>query len=145
MIVRAGAPHDCAAALAIWRAAVDATHGFLTPADRQAIDAQVSAFLPQSPLWVAELGGEVAGFMVLDGEMIEALFVDPLRHGQGVGSALVGDALTLAPQVRVDANEQADNAAAFYLAKGFERIGRSERDSEGRPYPLIHFRYPAGE
>ena len=142
MIVRAGEPRDSAAAVAIWRAAVDATHGFLTPADRQAIDAQVSAFLPQSPLWVAELGGEVAGFMVLDGDMIEALFVDPARHGQGVGSALVAHALTLAPQARVDANEQADNAVGFYLAKGFERIGRSECDNEGRPYPLVHFRFP---
>tara|TARA_A100001391_G_scaffold273_3_gene693 strand:+ start:22536 stop:22973 length:438 start_codon:yes stop_codon:yes gene_type:complete len=143
VIVRAGAARDSAAALAIWRAAVDATHGFLSPEDRQAIDAQVSAFLPQSPLWVAEMDGEVAGFMVLDGDMIEALFVDPSRHGQGVGSALVAHALTLVPQARVDANEQADNAAAFYLAKGFERIGRSPCDHEGRPYPLVHFRFPA--
>lgn len=141
MIIRQGQPRDGARAVAIWRAAVDATHGFLSPEDRQAIDLQVSEFLPQSPMWVAETGGEVAGFLVIDGDMIEALFVDPSRHGQGVGSALVAHALTIAPNATVDANEQADNAVPFYLARGFERIGRSDRDDQGRPYPLIHFQF----
>ena len=145
MIVREGEPQDAPRALAIWRAAVDATHGFLTAEDRQAIERQVSEFLPQSPLWVVETGGEVAGFMVLEGKMIEALFVDPAFHGQGAGSALVAHALEIAPDATVDANEQADNAVPFYLAKGFERVGRSERDDQGRPYPIIHFRFPAAD
>ena len=142
MIVRKGQPRDAARALEIWRAAVDATHGFLSPEDRRAIDAQLSEFLPESPLWVAESGGDVLGFMVMDADMIEALFVDPARHGQGAGSALVAHALAIAPQARVDANEQASNAVPFYLARGFERIGRSAHDDQGRPYPIVHFRFP---
>tara|TARA_B100000678_G_scaffold90319_1_gene75187 strand:- start:1137 stop:1574 length:438 start_codon:yes stop_codon:yes gene_type:complete len=143
MIVREAEPCDVARAVAIWRAAVDATHRFLSPDDRQEIDAQVSEFLAQSPFWVAECGADIVGFMVMDADMIEALFVDPTSHGQGVGSALVAHALAIAPRARVDANEQASNAVPFYLARGFEPIGRSERDGQGRPYPIVHFRFPA--
>jgi putative acetyltransferase len=143
MRVRPGAAADLPRALEIWRAAVDATHGFLTPADRAEIDAMVEhQFLPNVNLSVAEDdAGTVVGFLVMDGEMIDALFVDPTVHGQGAGTLLLEHALEQAPNPRVDASEQASNALPFYLARGFKVIGRSEQDPQGRPYPLIHLRY----
>ena len=146
MIIRPGTPADVPRALAIWRAAVDATHGFLTPEDRAEIDILVAEeFLPKVDLWLADRDGEVLGFLVMDGEMIDALFVDPPVHGQGVGTALLEYALTLAPNAIVDASEQASNALPFYEARGFVRIGRSETDPQGRPYPLIHLRHAGGQ
>lgn len=144
MSVRRGTPADLPRALAIWRAAVDATHGFLTPADRAEIDALVVDWLPTVELWVVDDGAVPVGFLVMDGTMIDALFVDPAVHGRGFGTALLGHALALAPDALVDASEQASNALPFYEARGFVRIGRSETDPHGRPYPLIHLRY-AGE
>ncbi|TYC89812.1 acetyltransferase [Novosphingobium sp. BW1] len=142
MILRPGEPRDVARALEIWRAAVVATHGFLTPDQRAGIEVQVAAMLPQVPLWVAEgPDGEVQGFLVFVGDMIEALFVHPDVHGQGFGSALVGKALELHPAPRVDANEQADNALPFYLSRGFVPTGRSPTDAEGRPFPIVHLCY----
>lgn len=142
MQVRQGTPADAPRALEIWRAAVDATHGFLTREDRIAIDATVAGFLPEADLWlVDDAEGRAVGFLILGGRMIEALFVDPAVHGKGFGSALIAQALSLAPDALVDANEQASNALPFYLAKGFVRIGRSERDGDGRPYPIIHLAY----
>ena len=140
MIVRPGTPADVPRALVIWRAAVDATHGFLTPADRAEIDGMVATdFLPNAPLWVAEDdNGAVQGFLVMDGDMVDALFVDPSVHGRGIGTCLLAKALELAPGARVDASEQADNALPFYLARGFVITGRSETDPQGRPYPMIH-------
>ena len=140
MTIRRGTPADVPRALQIWRDAVDATHGFLSPEHRAEIDVLVAEqFLPNAELWIIEGDdGRAAGFLVMDGDMIDALFVDPQLHGRGYGSALVEHALKLAPNARVDASEQADNALPFYLAKGFHVTGRSETDPQGRPYPLIH-------
>lgn len=142
MIVRRGTAADRPRALQIWRDAVDATHGFLTPEDRAEIDGMVQQFFAEAELWLVDgEDGRAAGFLIMDGDMIDALFVDPAVHGRGYGSALLNHALTLAPEALVDASEQATNALPFYEARGFVRIGRSETDPQGRPYPLIHLRY----
>jgi putative acetyltransferase len=43
----------------------------------------------------------------------------------------------------VDVNEQNPAACRFYEACGFVVEGRSELDSTGRPFPLLHMRLPA--
>lgn len=141
MKVRRGTPADVPRALEIWRDAVDATHGFLTCEDRAEIDAMVADWLRTVELWLVDADGRPVGFLVMDGEMIDALFVDPAAHGSGYGTALLNHALELSPHATVDASEQASNALAFYEARGFVRTGRSETDPQGRPYPLIHLRY----
>ncbi|WP_454796463.1 acetyltransferase [Novosphingobium lindaniclasticum] len=142
-MIRPGTSDDAPRAFAIWRAAVEATHGFLSAQHKSEIAVQVEQMLPAVPLWIAEdAGGTAQGFMVFAGGSIEALFVDPAVHGRGFGSALVAHALMLEPQARVDANEQADNALPFYESRGFQRTGRSERDADGRPYPILHLRHP---
>jgi putative acetyltransferase len=140
MKIRRGTQGDVPRALEIWRAAVDATHGFLSAADRAEIDVMVAEeFLPNAELILAVDGGDFPiGFLVMDGDMIDALFVDPAHHGQGYGSLLLDHALKLAPDATVDASEQATNALPFYLSRGFKVSGRSETDGQGRPYPLIH-------
>ena len=140
-------PADLPRALEIWRAALDATHGFLTPADRAEIDVMVEhEHLPNVDLWVAtDSTGKVQAFLGMGEDEIDSLFVDPVVHGQGYGSALVAHALTLVPDAKVDASEQAPQAIAFYERRGFVRMGRSPTDPMGRPYPLIHFRAPVRE
>lgn len=139
--IRRGTAGDVPRALEIWRSAVDATHSFLTPEDRAEIDVLVrEQFLPNAELWLAvEVDDRPVGFLVMDGTMIDALFVDPAYHGRGFGTALLNHALNLDPPAdKVDASEQATNAVPFYLARGFRVVGRSESDPHGRPYPLIH-------
>jgi putative acetyltransferase len=133
-------------ALEIWRAAVDATHSFLTPEHRAEIDVLVGEqFLPHAELWIAVDDDErPLGWLAMDGDLIDALFVDPAFHGRRIGTALLHHALTLAPNARVDASEQASNALPFYEAHGFVRTGRSETDPQGRPYPVIYLRYAGG-
>jgi putative acetyltransferase len=140
MNLRRGTPADVPRAVEIWRDAVDATHGFLTAQDRAEIDAVVAEqFLPNAELWLATDEEDYPiGFLVMDGNKIDALFVDPAFHGQGYGTRLLDHALALAPEATVDASEQASNALPFYLGRGFRIVGRSPTDEQGRPYPLIH-------
>lgn len=146
MNIRPGTPDDAARAFEIWRDAVAATHAFISSEHMPSIVAVVRDMVRDLPLVIAEdEGGAAQGFMIFaDGE-IDALFVDPAAHGQGFGTALVDHALSLDPQARVDASEQASNALPFYLARGFVQVGRSETDPEGRPYPIIHLRHPGPE
>jgi putative acetyltransferase len=144
--LREGRTADGARAIDIWCAAVDATHDFLSPRDRAAIEIEVRAFLPAAPLWLAvDEGDRAIGFMLIDAGCMEALFIDPAYRGQGVGRALVAHALDLAPQLDTSVNAQNAQAVGFYERLGFVRIGRSETDDQGRPYPLIHLRHPGAD
>lgn len=140
--IRASRPEDGSRVVEIWCASVDATHDFLLPNDRYEIEQIVRGFLPGAPLWLAVDGDDRAiGFMLLDGEQMEALFIDPAWRGRGVGRALVEHGLVLSPTMTTDVNEQNAQAVGFYLRLGFEQTGRSESDSQGRPYPLLHLRF----
>ncbi|TJZ74194.1 acetyltransferase [Chitiniphilus eburneus] len=140
--LRPSTPADGPSIIDIWRRAVDATHHFLTAQDRRDIDAEVAAFLPVAPLELAvDDADRPIAFMLLDAGRLEALFVDPDHHGAGVGRLLVQAALQRHPGLCTDVNEQNPQAAGFYEKLGFERIGRSALDGQGRPYPLIHLRH----
>ena len=140
--IRSARPDEGARAVTIWRRAVDATHDFLTPADRQAIDAMVCEFLPQAPLWLAVDANDVPqAFMWIDHGHMEALFVDPAVRGQGLGAALVRHGLALHPRMTTDVNAQNVQAVGFYERMGFQRTGSSPLDGQGRPYPILHLEY----
>ena len=135
--VRPSKPSDASRLHQIWRDAVDASHHFLTPEDREAIDPLVADYVQTSPLLVATLDGEPVAFMGFTGQNIDSLFIDPRAKGQGIGRLLtdrVGSPAT------VDVNEQNEAGVTFYRHLGFEVTGRSELDDQGRPYPLLHMR-----
>lgn len=140
--IRPSRPEDGPRAVDIWRQAVDATHHFLQPEDRAALDALVSSFLPQAPLWLAvDAQDHPLAFMLIDNGHMEALFVDPAARGQGLGAELVRHGLSLHAEMSTDVNEQNAQAVGFYEKMGFRRTGRSAVDGQGRPYPLIHLKY----
>lgn len=143
MEIRAGRVDETETLLDIWNRSVRATHQFLTEIDMIEIEPEVRRALEGMDVWVADAGGAPAGFMIVACPMVEALFVDPDRFGSGVGSMLLRHARWLCgdnEDLWVDVN--ADNlvALAFYLARGFKKISRSERDSAGRPFPILHLK-----
>jgi putative acetyltransferase len=142
--IRSAMVSDGSRVMEIWRRAVDATHDFLKPCDRRDIEAEVAAFLPRARLDLAvDAADSAIGFMMLGRNHLEALFVDPAFHGQGIGRALVREALRRSSILCVDVNEQNLQAIAFYEHLGFRRTGYSALDGQGRAYPLIHLRYGA--
>jgi len=140
--LRISTPKDGDRVMEIWRTAVDATHDFLSVKDRQEIERELVDFLPSAPLWLAVDRNDTAiGFMLLNGSHMDALFVHSDKHGSGVGRMLVEHAIRHAPALTTTVNEQNTRAFGFYRRMGFQPVGRSATDDQGRPYPLIHLRY----
>jgi len=70
-------------------------------------------------VWVAELDGEVAGFIAGTPDEITWMYVDPARQRQGVGRALIGHVLARASgPVRLEVLD-GNPARAFYERLGF--------------------------
>lgn len=125
----------------IWRRSVDATHHFLSIGDRLAIDEEVRSFFPTATFVVAcDARDEPTGFMLMDGAHLEALFIDPDHHGKGIGKALLQSAIGEHRVITTDVNEANSEALGFYERMGFQTVGRSALDGQGRPYPLLHLR-----
>jgi putative acetyltransferase len=134
-------PEDYPRVVEVWEASVRATHHFVTEADIELFRPLVFAELPYTDLaCVRDTHGAVAGFIGLAQEKVEMLFIHPDYRGQGIGRTLLSYAVNERGATTVDVNEQNDQALGFYLRMGFEVVGRSELDSNGKPYPLLHMR-----
>lgn len=129
----------------IWHAAVTATHDFLT-ADDIAFYARVvrEDYLPLADFWVAVDGDRPVGFIGVTEANIDALFVDPRRHGEGIGRALVQHVWARGGGETVDVNEANTAARGFYERLGYRIVGRSPFDDTGRPFPLLNLVRTAG-
>jgi GNAT superfamily N-acetyltransferase len=141
--LRATRSEDLARNFEIWRTAVLATHHFLSPEDFRGISEFVEkSYLPSADFTVAVDANDVAhGFMGTSGDHVDALFVHAESRGQGIGRLLLHSFLATRSEATVDVNEQNVSGRRFYEAMGFEQQGRSDADSEGRPYPLLHMRW----
>lgn len=133
--------------LDIWLRSVRATHAFLTEEDVQILLPHVrDGALLHLELWVLQADEETpAGFMGLDGNKLEMLFLAPEFLRQGGGTLLVQHARRLKGPLRVDVNEENSAARKFYEAMAFVGHSRSPRDSTGKPHPLLHLREAANE
>jgi len=127
--------------LELWEQSVRATHHFLNDAQILKIRQQIiqHSYFDQVQLFHVEHQQQILGFMGIAGSKLEMLFISPLAFRQGIGSQLLQHALTL-DVTEVDVNEQNPDAITFYLKYGFKIISRSETDSEGNPYPILHLK-----
>lgn len=122
----------------IWERSVQATHDFLDKETFEEIkSALIPDYFPNVELYAVMDNGAAAGFMGLNADKIEMLFIDSNFHGRGYGTLLI-DFAKQKGAVKVDVNEQNPSALNFYKAKGFRIVGRDETDDSGRPYPILH-------
>ncbi len=131
---------DYARLVAIWETSVRATHDFLTEVDIQVMKPLIlDQYLDAIELAaVRDESGTLVGFLGTSGRKIEMLFVAPERRGEGVGRMLVEHAVDRLGCDEVDVNEQNPQAVGFYRRMGFRVAGRSPRDGQGNPFPLLH-------
>lgn len=140
MIIRQATHADHPQLLNLWLRSVRATHHFLQASDIEALLPQLrDVYLPAVELWVAVNAEDCPlGFIGLNENHVEMLFIEPDLRGKGIGRALLDDARNSRNQLSVDVNEQNPEAVGFYLHYGFVQTGRSPLDGEGRPFPLLH-------
>jgi len=125
----------------IWESLVRAIHDFLSEEDIAYLRPLIlETYFDAVDLQVAiDSAGEIVAVIGVAGGNIEMLFVSPETRGKGVGRLLTMDAIENQGAIRVDVNEQNDQAVGFYLRLGFTQIGRSPLDGQGRPFPILHF------
>ncbi|MFN3996810.1 GNAT family N-acetyltransferase [Algoriphagus sp.] len=128
--------------LEVWETSVLATHHFLKAKDFEIIKEIVSSIDFEEFSVFCLVGGrdQVLGFMGLLERKLEMLFLDPRWIGKGLGRVLLDYAIDSCGCIEVDVNEQNVPARIFYEKAGFEVIDRSEKDSAGMDYPILHMR-----
>ena len=122
----------------IWESAVKATHDFLSAEYFEYIKSRLPLYFEHVALYSYTDDNVIKGFLGVSESAIEMLFIDDKYRGSGIGKSLLKFAVEDLKLSRVDVNEQNTRAVGFYKHFGFKETGRSEHDSEGRNYPIIH-------
>jgi ribosomal protein S18 acetylase RimI-like enzyme len=84
--------------------------------------------VPANKMWVYELNQEPIGFLAMQNEFIDRLYVNPKFHRQGIGKTLLEFAKTLSPNHLWLYTDQANKMSrAFYEKNEFvaEKFGVS--------------------
>jgi GNAT superfamily N-acetyltransferase len=91
-------------------------------------------------LWVAEDDGALAGILVLDGEFVDQLYVEPALTGRGIGSALLAVAKRERPQgLQLWVFQTNAGARRFYERHGFVAVRQTDgRDNEERAPDVLY-------
>lgn len=122
----------------VWERSVRATHHFLSESDMMRYKELIfNEYFDQVDLYCLKSDGCITGFIGLDGEMIQMLFIDGQDRGKGGGRQLIEFAINEKNSRKVEVNEQNEQAVGFYQHLGFEIIERSENDAAGKPYPIL--------
>ena len=101
----------------------------------------VGTVMPFAEVWVAEVDDAVSGVLVLNGNWIEQLYVDPDWTNQGLGAALIERAKVERPEA-LDLWTFRSNRGAqrFYERHGFRAVGGTNGDNE-EGEAAIHYRW----
>ena len=128
--------------LEVWERSVRATHLFLSAGEIEEIKSYVPQALREVPRVIVAWreDGTPAGFMGVDGQKLEMLFLAPEERGRGLGRELVRYGVERFGVREVTVNEQNPQARGFYERMGFCVCRRSELDEQGRPYPILDMR-----
>ncbi len=126
----------------IWEDSVHATHDFLSGKEIE----QFREYVPQALSSVAHLivaedeSGKMIGFMGIENQRLEMLFLLSEERGKGVGKRLLQYGIENYKIQELTVNEQNPQAVGFYRHMGFETYKRTDYDEEGNPYPLLYMK-----
>ncbi len=126
----------------LWEKSVRATHLFLS---QREVD-EIKKYVPMAMKNVEHLliatdkENHPVGFMGIENQKLEMLFIHPDYTGQGIGSQLVMYGIENFCINEVTVNEQNPAATGFYEHLGFKTYKRTDLDEAGMPYPLLYMK-----
>lgn len=126
----------------LWEVSVRMSHDFIIEEDILAYKSLIAKCLLEEIKIdiIKDSTKKIIGFIGINDDKIEMLFVIPEMQGKGVGKTLVNHALRN-NITKIGVNEQNKKAFEFYLKMGFVVESRSELDMTGRPYPIAFLRH----
>ena len=128
--------------LVVWESSVKETYLFLSENEIESIKKYVPQALKQIPhLIIVENKNQVpVGFMGIENQHLEMLFVSNEERGKGLGKKLLNYGIEQYSVNDLAVNEQNPLAKGFYEHMGFEVYKRTNRDEQGNPYPLLYMK-----
>lgn len=126
------------ALLTVWENSVLATHHFLSKSDFREIKKLVTSInFNDLEVYCLTNNQIVLGFIGVEDKKLEMLFLDPKYFGQRLGFKLLDFAVKKLNANKVDVNEQNTKSVIFYKKYGFKTFARTDKDDQGRDYPLL--------
>jgi len=133
MKIRQYQPSDLNAVLDSWEVATRLAHEFMTDefiAQERINTAEI--YLPNTDTWVAEIDGNVVGFIALMGNEVGAIFLQPNFHQKGIGKALMDKARDLHGALEVEVFKENVLGRSFYLKYGFKYFEEKVHEQTGQ-------------
>jgi putative acetyltransferase len=122
----------------IWEESVIASHHFLKASDFKEIKKLVLMIdFNEFQVYCIIYKNLIAGFIGIHKSKVEMLFIHPSYFHKGLGSKLLNFAKDKHFINEVDVNEQNQLTVNFYEKHGFKTYERSEKDDQGKLYPIL--------
>ena len=136
-------PQMLEALINLWEDSTKSTYTFLKDKERKAMKKEVESHLKQAQCIIVAINKEdFLGFIGIEKNHIEMLFVHPKFFNRGVGRALLCEAyerfLKQYEQIQATCNEQSTLSSAFYHHLGFKTTQRTQKNNSGRDFPTLH-------
>lgn len=104
----------------IWLDTNRKAHAFIPASYWERNFAPVKEMLPQAEVYVYETDQEIQGFLGLNGEYIEGIFVSEGAQSRGIGKSLLDCAKDRKPALRLNVYQKNTRAIRFYQREGFQ-------------------------
>ncbi|WP_299667367.1 GNAT family N-acetyltransferase [uncultured Ruegeria sp.] len=88
---------------------------------------------------VAEMQGQVAGFLALNRDEVHSLYLVDHARGQGIGQQLLDHTKAQRPELSLFAFEANHRACRFYERNGFVEVARSDGSENDENLPDIKY------
>ncbi len=139
--VRRYQPADEDSIVAIWRAASQSAHPFLSAAFLTQEERKIrEVYLPNAETWVFVQGAAVVGFIALLGDEVGAVFVHPELQRSGIGRALMDMVVGVRGTVFLDVFKANRIGRSFYDRYGFTLEREHVHHETGQPLLRLCYR-----